>query len=417
MPPAAVASPVAVAAVADVRLRPLWRILHDRLSSGQPVARIRIGEWDVTEREALADLLGSDRLPAPGQLLSIAVLDQALGGDGDGTRLRSAVEQVMGPMADRRASRACAQTDRAALWDWLETCPSVRAEPALNDWVALIRRGGLIGGSVRATRRLLEQALAVLAALPADGVARPVLADRVLHDPHALDDGRRLGAVVLQAVACLTGGAPGEGAEARRQLWQRWGVETDVLSSTVLVAGLRMPGEGHVGTVLDACADAGEAAVLTLAQVRTVEVGGAPARVHVVENPSVMASALARFGPACPPLVCTSGWPSAAGVVLLRVLRDSGAQLHYHGDLDGEGLRIVAHLVARVGATPWRMTTTDYEAALARRSAGPPAGRVTDIPWDRQLGTSMRAAGVAVTEESVVEDLLSDLRSCRSCDP
>jgi uncharacterized protein (TIGR02679 family) len=402
--------PVPDAATADVRLRPLWRTLHDRLSSGQSVTRVRIGDWDPREREAVADLLGLDRLPQPGRLLSLAELDRALGGDGDARRLRSVVEQALGPLGDRRASRAGAQADRTALWRWLAAHPSVRAEPALDDWVALMRRGGLIAGSVAQTRHLMEQALAVLAVLPADGVSLPVLADRVLHDPHALDDGRRLSGVVLQAAACLTGGVPGEGAAARRELWQRWGVETDALSSTVLVAGLRLPEEGYVGTLLGACAEVGEAAVLTLAQVRDLRGGVVPEAVHVVENPSVMASALTRLGATCPPLVCTSGWPSAAGVLLLRIIGDSGARLRYHGDLDGDGLRIAAHLVARVGATPWRMTTTDYEAALARRPAGPAVGRVSDVPWDPQLGPSMRASGVAVTEESVVEDLLGDLR-------
>jgi uncharacterized protein (TIGR02679 family) len=158
--------------------------------------------------------------------------------------------------------------------------------------------------------------------------------------------------------------------------------------------------------------------VLTLAQVRgwTGDADADPGPhpdldlvVHVVENPSVLAAALARFGRACPPLICTSGWPSAAGVLLLRALRHEGARLRYAGDLDGDGLRIAAHLVSRVGAVPWRMTTADYERALARRPSGPPAGRVSDVPWDAQLGPAMRAAGIAVSQESVVDDLLADL--------
>jgi uncharacterized protein (TIGR02679 family) len=134
-----------------------------------------------------------------------------------------------------------------------------------------------------------------------------------------------------------------------------------------------------------------------------------PDAVHVVENPSVIAAALGRFGRECPALVCTSGWPSAAGMLLLRRLRDGGATLHYHGDLDGDGLRIAAHVVSRVGAAPWRLGAADYEAALARRPSGPAVGRVSDVPWDPALAPALRSSGIAVPEEAVVADLLLDL--------
>jgi len=375
-------------AARDPRLLSLWRAVHDRLSSGQSVTRVKVGAWTETEREAIADLLGLDRLPVSGASLTVAALERALGAG-----LRSVVETAVGPVGDRRSSRAAALADRAALWSWLGEHPLVAAEPALQDWVDQLHRAGLVAGSVPQTRSLLEQALAVLAALPADGVGLPVLADKV-----------------LQALACLTGVALDHGSDGRRRLWQQAGVETDALSSTVLVAGLRLRGPGPVPLALGAWVDAGEAAALTLSQLRALTapspVGGV---VHVVENPSVMAAALARFDLDCPPLVCVSGWPSAAGVLLLRLLRVAGAGLRYHGDLDGDGLRIAAHLVARVGAQPWRMTAADYLAALERRPGGPPAGRVSDVPWDSALGPAMRAGGIAVTEESVLDELLDDI--------
>ncbi|HEY6794927.1 MAG TPA: TIGR02679 family protein [Kineosporiaceae bacterium] len=434
----------------DLRLEPLWRSVHARLSTGRPAQRVTVGPWSAEELDAVADLLGCDRHVAPGHKLALAAIDRALGGEGDQRRLRQVAEAVVGPVDDLRGRRAAERADRQELWAWLESWPAVLAEPALLDWVALVRRGGLVAGSVARTRQLLEQALAVLSRLPAEGIGLPVLADKVAHDPHALDDGERLSGTVLQALACLT--APGsvdvlagqllDGTEARRALWRRFGVETDALSSTILVAGLHpstvaLQDDGCALAVLHACAAAGEAAVLTLAQVRSLRprtsLGGPAAEgqgqdgvvaghghtplVHVVENPSVLAAALTRFGTGCPPLVCTSGWPSAAGMVLLRRLRTAGARLRYHGDLDGDGLRIASHLLARVGAEPWRMSAADYDAALRRRSEGPAAGRVTDVPWDDQLGPVMRARGRAVTEESVVDDLLEDLLVASVCAP
>jgi len=121
----------------------------------------------------------------------------------------------------------------------------------------------------------------------------------------------------------------------------------------------------------------------------------------------VLAEALARFGAGCPPVVCTSGWPNVAAVTLLRRLAAAGVELACHGDLDGEGVRIAAYVMHKTGARPWRMSAADYRAAAG--SEGPAAGRVTDAPWDEELAPAMRASGVAVPEESVVQVLLDDV--------
>ena len=68
----------------------------------------------------------------------------------------------------------------------------VQAQPVLTQWAQETRRSGVIGGSVVRTRDLLTSALTVIAELPAPGDRIPVLADRVLHDTHALDDDTRL---------------------------------------------------------------------------------------------------------------------------------------------------------------------------------------------------------------------------------
>jgi uncharacterized protein (TIGR02679 family) len=193
-------------------------------------------------------------------------------------------------------------------------------------------------------------------------------------------------------------------------------VDCDALSSTALVAGLRPASSGTAELILTTCAEGGEAAVLTLAQLRASEAGwrtgqdGTPAGVHVVENPSVMATALRRYGRDCPPLICVSGWPSAAAILLLRTLRDDGVRLRYHGDFDGPGLRIAAHVMAKAGAQPWRMSTQDYVLALRDRASGPAVGKVPDAPWDQDLAPALRARGTGVPEESVVDLLLADLQ-------
>ncbi|MBM9508981.1 TIGR02679 family protein [Actinacidiphila acididurans] len=391
-------------------LLPLWRAVHERLSSGRPVSRVRIGPLDDEQRGALADLLGLDRLPDVRPLVSLARLEEAVA-DAGGRTLRDIVAGIVGPLEDRAAARQRRDDERADLWTWLEVHETVRAQPALDEWVAHCRSGGLIDGSALRTRSVLASALAVLAALPADGEPLPVFAARMLDgDSHALDDGSRLSSLVLRALSIVYGAEVPGSAQQRRAMWARAGVADDELSSTVLAAGLRPLGDRVLSRIASACTEAGHAASLTLAQLRDpgdLRLSTEP--VHITENPSVMALALRRFGPDCPPLVCTSGWPNSAAVHLLRLLADRGAALRYHGDFDGEGIRIAAYVLDKTSAAPWRMTSADYREALPRTPRGPAVGRLTPAPWDPALVPAMAEHGTAVLEETVAELLLDDL--------
>lgn len=394
-------------------LAPVWRAVHERLSSGRPVTRVRVGPLTGEQRSALADLLGMPRLPAECPAVALSRLDEVLQ-DAVGAGIRQVVTELVGPVGDRAGDRLRDAAERAELWSWLGAHPVVAAQPALAGWVAAVRQAGLVGGSVPRTREALHQALRVLAALPASGVPLPVLAEQVLHDPHGLDDGTRCAGLVTRALAGIYDVAVPADAQQRRALWERAGVADDELSSVVLAAGLRPPGDDVAGRILRVCGDAGQAAALTLGQIRVTAgeqrwARGLPEVVWVFENPSVLALALARFGTRCPPMVCTSGWPSSAGVLLLRTLAAAGCRLRYHGDFDGEGIRIAANVLAATGATAWRMSTEDYLGALHALPSGPPAGRVSEAPWDEHLAPALREHGTTVSEERVAHRLLDEL--------
>ncbi|MBE8518141.1 TIGR02679 family protein [Amycolatopsis sp. H6(2020)] len=385
---------------------PLWQAVHARLSTGLPVSRVKVGPLDLEQQIAVADLLGSARLPGDHVEISLGRLD-ALLRERTGRDTRDVVTQLIGPIGDRAAERREAAERRAELWGWLGGHPVVVAQPALTGWVAGIRRAGLIDGSVGKTKEELRKVLKVLAELPAAGRPLPSFADDVLGDTHALDEGKRCANLVLKALVAIYDVPPPVDAPERRALWERAGVVDDQLSSTVLAAGLRTAGGGVVSGILELCGNAGLAAALTLQQLRaTTRLTRVPPEVWVFENPSVLAVALDRFGAGCPPLVCTSGWPSSAGILLLNRLGEAGSTLLYHGDFDGEGLRIGANVVARTGAVPWRMSSADYLAAVAD---GPSVGRVTEVPWDPQLAGHLTEAGRTVPEERLAMTLLDEI--------
>jgi uncharacterized protein (TIGR02679 family) len=150
--------------------------------------------------------------------------------------------------------------------------------------------------------------------------------------------------------------------------------------------------------------------VLTLAELRDVSrLEGVGSLVSVCENPEVMASAIERFGAACPPLVCISGWPHVAALRLLRALSADGCRLRYHGDFDWDGLRIAAAMIARLGVGLWHYDAPAYADAPSGPELGPERG-AQELPEPLQaLRERMRSRGVAVAEEQVLDVLLDDL--------
>jgi uncharacterized protein (TIGR02679 family) len=391
-------------------LAPLWTALHARLSAGRPVAQVRLGPLDVDQRTALADLLGLSRLPSITPHISTARVDDLVT-ELVGQPLSAVVAEICGPIGNEAARRAERTAARVQLWSWFANHEVVRAQPALAAWVSEVRRGGVVGQSIGRTRSILEQALAVLAALPADGRPLASVAEHCTGDPHALDGNSRLAQLVLRALAAIHDEPVATDAEGRRAAWERAGIACDALSTVVLAAGLHPSGDDPLAVSLRAWAQAGQAMSVTLAQVRSVDsLRISDPDVWVVENPTILALALQRFGASCPPLICTAGWPNGAGMLLLRLL-SVNACLHYHGDFDPDGIRIASHILAATGARPWRMSADDYRAAAAPAAFHPPvnASRLTEASWDVELSEAMAVLTVTVPEEHVAASLLADL--------
>ncbi len=381
-------------------LAPLWEELARRLgASDAPVASVTLRDLDGPARHALADLLGSDRLPGATCRVRTARLASALGiRTGD---MRPLVERLIGPLPDRAAERRQRARRRQELWEWLggEVCGW-----GLEDWVSRMRAGGIPRGDVEAHRRRLEAVVGVLRRLPADGVALPALAADALGNPHALDHGTWSGRAVVDAIAAMGGRPAPRTAEEERAEWDRAGVAADTLSPSVLTLGFRPEVSTPLGEMIGAMTEHGEPVALTFAQLRRWPLTFSQPVVHVFENPSILAEA-ARTAWSGPPLVCMSGWPNVAVLTLLRQAGGPRCELRVHCDFDPKGLEIAQMVTQRVGATPWRMRCGDYEEA-ALRAAVPITAPVPDTPWDPQLADAMRSRGLAVFEEDIREGLL-----------
>lgn len=389
----------------DDHLDSTLRAVHDRLSRDPEARTFQLSLPEEAAREALADLLGLPKRPAATTRVRVQDVRDAVEA-ASGRSLTDYLEAHYGPLLDPAAPRRHAASDRALLWQWWSAHPFLAQRPTLREWAESIPQRGTRGG-ITATRLLLERAVLVLDELPASDELLPVFSGRLLNDTHALDASTALSGMVLGAVAAEQCVDRPRDAAGRRELWRSVGIRDDELSSTVLVAGLRPRGMSTLAQLCRIAADAGEILSLTLSQVRQpVERWGVD-RLYVVENPAIIALAVGEFGFRTPPMICSAGWPTAAVTELACTLTARGAVAHYHGDLDGEGVRIAAHLIDLTGAQPWRMAAADYLASVTDH--GSPVGRVSEASWDAALAPAMREHQVAVLEETVWETLRHDL--------
>ncbi|PRY21309.1 TIGR02679 family protein [Pseudosporangium ferrugineum] len=404
----------ALAYLQSPQLLPLWTTIHRRLIRNGRTAtgRLTISGLDPEQRSALGELL--DRVVGTQMTIDLATLDRRLRNSAAGVGLLAVVEQIVGPVPDRRADAAASAARRSLLRDHADAALVAAGlgdcawAPPWLDW--LWRQGLPARLSSEDVRRLVDQAssaLGLTVGVHARTWSRGELAQTVTGTAHGLDDDTPLARVVLRGLAlALTAPFPAN-AEARRALWDAAGVTGDTVATTVLTYGLRPAADPWLCHRADRHAETH----LTLREIRRLTpLHVAPQTIYVCENPRVLeAVADAAWDRA---VVCTMGNPTTVTLALLDALtRSPDVVLAYHGDFDWPGIAIATRIFARYPARPWRFTAHDYRSAVARaHDHGTPrqplTGRPIPAPWDPDLAAAMTDAGVAIHEEAVLETLL-----------
>lgn len=382
-------------------IEPVQAMSHER-------ARVVITDPTEAEREALGRLLGRNLSAGKRLTLRLAEVEELLRHAGIAPDLVSAVTWLCGPPVNQRIER---ENETRVWMCFFAKAAQKDTRPVVQTWLAELRGMGLLrrlASDIGHGARLLDQAMACAALLPADNLLLKELAVKVSGDAHALDEQTVLHTLVARLAAALSGGRQASGLAGRRDLWEKAGLIIDELSPTVLVSGLPAAAANLTGKVLQLHAAAGEPCRLSLRQHRAAPPKiNQPMRLYVCENPAVIQAAAMRLGPDHAPLLCLEGQPSGAAQYLLEYLRARGAEIRYHGDFDWPGIAIANGIIGRYSAEPWRMTVAQYIASPAML---PLSGEPVSPVWDQGLGEAMQQRGLAVHEEAIIADLLADLR-------
>ncbi len=262
----------------------------------------------------------------------------------------------------------------------------------------------LLEACVRALDRLIL--------LPGRRQRLPVFAANLTGDPHALDGDKPLGRLLFFSLHHLYGLSETEyGAERRKALFSRAGLEEDDLSSNVIVAGLKVQPQDPRAAVFTASAAAASPLLLPL-RFLAQPTAWLPRKIYVLENPAVCSALLdaAPAGVEIPALLCTSGQPSVAALVLLDQLIAAGAAICYSGDFDPAGLEIGQRLAERYAAAfqPWFFDADTYlQAKKGVKLTGEQRKKLAglQIAWDNRLVETMLQVGKAVYQEVFVEQM------------
>lgn len=379
-------------------------VLVRRLERGRPLSGILVvADVNAEERSAIAGLFGRRPGSAASASVDLDRLDAIVARSGAAPSLSAAVDQLRGPVLVRADEAERMRRRWEAAYSRLS--PLLADRPQYAPWALRVRDSGLVRRLARtpeAAGELLDQVAQVLAALPADGESLQRLAVRILGSAHGLDRGTAESTLVLSAIRGES--APDGSVEHRRRLWASVGVALDELSSTVLVHRLPLPG------ALGELTAAGEPVVMTLRQLRGMNVPLTSDPVFVCENPSVVEAAAREIPGGGASLICVGGQPSLAADMLLRRLAPAG--LRYHGDFDWGGLRIANRVYERAGFEPWRYRSADYEASDGPST--PLAGSPVDARWDPDLRFVLERRGIRIEEERNLDLLLSDLAATKA---
>lgn len=205
---------------------------------------------------------------------------------------------------------------------------------------------------------------------PQKGIRLAVLAMECTSDPHGFDRGTALGRNLLGALPVLFGEAaefsPRLSAEDALERYVRAGIRPDDLSSFTTIYRILLEDENGVIPVYEEMAKRQEPMLVSLLNLRSVTKAiPAEKKVYVLENQMVFS----QLCESCPKasLLCTSGQPRTASLMLLDLLCREETEIWYSGDLDPEGIGIADRLIVRSRGRirPWHMGAEDYVKSMS----------------------------------------------------
>ncbi|GAC1615046.1 MAG: TIGR02679 domain-containing protein [Ktedonobacteraceae bacterium] len=430
--------------------RLLERMREKYIEVGDVGGQIVIEDSTATERRELASFLG--KAPYKGDTIKVGLseVDATLRRSGFSCTLPDVLhaflpDQPLVTRKERRVAHATHQTNfRAALQVLvLQVAEGTRGYLWLTqgqhgaEWL-YSRCKNVSKEEQQQQLRMVQLVAHALNELPAPEKPErlALFAHRVSGNPHALDADTGTGRLFLLALSDLAHNRenarkdeveheelatrPSQDRIQELRLYAAVGLRVDTISSNVAVFHLveAIDHEGHIDALPHVAGE--RVLLLPLRQiVGWQSVVPAKHHIYVCENPQVFEEIVEqqRGEGISPTLVCTSGWPSVAALMLLDMLlaQSPDNTLYYSGDFDLKGLQIATYLIARYPERChlWRFDSDAYAVALQYGgvAASPNELAMLNVlpPVFAALVSTMQARGMWAYQEGITQLLAMDI--------
>lgn len=242
-----------------------------------------------------------------------------------------------------------------------------------------------------------------------------ILSNSITSNPHYFDRGSVAGNYLLQLLAILEKIDVPNDSEGVIELYFKYGIEGDTISSFTTAFGIRLYREENEHRAYSEFIKNGEAYLISLSNLKDITgAKGVNKKIFVVENQMLFSYLCEVFQDEKVSLICTSGQFKTASLFLIDLLCKSNSEIYYSGDFDGEGIEMAQRILKRGRGKIklWRYGIADYEKAKSHREIGELSLKKLDKIDEEELRDLVKKIKVERRvgyQESLLEDIIRDI--------
>lgn len=245
-----------------------------------------------------------------------------------------------------------------------------------------------------------------------------ILSNLITSNPHYFDRGSVAGNYLLQLLAVLENMDVPTDSEGIIELYFKYGIEGDIISSFTTAFGIRLYRENHEEhRAYFEFIKNGEPYLISLSNLRDI-IGakGVNKKVFIVENQMLFSYLCEIFKEKKVSLMCTSGQFKTASLFLIDLLCKSDNEIYYSGDFDGEGIEMAQRILKRGKGKIklWRYGVEDYKKAMSHKKLSELSlKKLQKIDKEEmiELVKKVKMEGKVGYQESILEDIIADIES------
>lgn len=186
--------------------------------------------------------------------------------------------------------------------------------------------------------------------------------------PHYFDRCFANGKALLYVLAYYYDMPFPKNAEETLKLYDIAGIVTDEISNFTTAFGIHLYDSVSQHPAFEIFNERKEPFLVSISHLnRIVKATADQSVVYAIENQMLFSHLCEVFHDRSIAMLCTSGQPKVASLLMLDLLCKSGCKIYYSGDLDPEGILIADRLMNRnhEHIIPWHYTVDDYQLSLS----------------------------------------------------